>query len=82
MIKCISKSAIFLKFHTGVCTNEKCELKSDPPKKFALFASFKTFVKMIKNPFYFILKARFVLKIFKFLSWLFGHVERTTWLER
>ena len=29
-----------------------------------------------------ILKALFVLKIFKFLSWLFGHVEKTAWLER
>ena len=26
--------------------------------------------------FYFILKARFVLKIFKILSWIFGHVEK------
>ena len=30
---------------------------------------------MIKNVFYFILKALFVLKVFKFLSWLSGHVE-------
>ena len=36
---------------------------------------------MMKNIFYFILKALFVLKIFKFLSWLFGHVEKKTWLE-
>ena len=28
----------------------------------------------MKNAFYFILKALFVLKIFRFLSWLFGHV--------
>ena len=32
--------------------------------------------KIMKNAFYFILKALFVLKIFKFLSWLFGHVEK------
>ena len=38
--------------------------------------------KMSKNAFYFILKSLFVLKIFKFLSWLFGHVEKTAWLER
>ena len=38
--------------------------------------------KMMKNAFYFILKAFFVLKIFQFLSWLFGHVEKTDWLER
>ena len=38
--------------------------------------------KRIKMPFYFILKAFFALKIFKFLSWLFGYAEKTTWLER
>ena len=38
--------------------------------------------KMMKNAFYFILKALFVLKIFKILSCLYGHVEKTTWLER
>ena len=32
---------------------------------------------MRKNFFNFILKALFVLKIFKFLSLLFGHVEKT-----
>ena len=37
---------------------------------------------MMKNAFYFILKALFVPKIFKFLSWLFGHVEKTTWFEQ
>ena len=31
----------------------------------------------MKKAFYFI----FVLKIFKFLSKLFGHVEKTVWLE-
>ena len=33
--------------------------------------------KMMKNAFYFILKAVFILKIFKFLSSLFGHPEKT-----
>ena len=33
--------------------------------------------KMIKNAFYFIVKALFVLKIFKFVFLLFGHVEKT-----
>ena len=37
---------------------------------------------MMKNSFYFILKVFFVLKIFKFLSWLFGHIEKLAWLER
>ena len=36
---------------------------------------------MMENTFYFILKAFFVLKIFKFLSWLSGHVEKKAWLE-
>ena len=40
---------------------------------------------MMANASYFILKAFFVLKIFKFLSWLFGHVNfnsliREIWL--
>ena len=31
-------------------------------------------LKMMKNAFYFTSKPLFVLKIFKFLSWLFGHL--------
>ena len=31
---------------------------------------------MMKNAFYFRSKALFVLKIFKFLSWIFGHVVK------
>ena len=31
---------------------------------------------MVKNAFYFTLKPLFVLKIFKFLSGIFGHVEK------
>ena len=38
--------------------------------------------KYEKNAVYFILKALFVLKIFKFLSWLFGNVEKTAWLKK
>ena len=33
-------------------------------------------LKMIKNAYYFTSKALFVLKIFKVLSWLFGHVSK------
>ena len=39
-------------------------------------------LKMMKKILYLNLKALFVLKIFKFLSQLFGHVGKTTWLER
>ena len=31
---------------------------------------------MMKNDFYFMLKSLFVLKIFKFLSWLFGQLTK------
>ena len=31
---------------------------------------------MLKNTVYFILKTLFVLKIFRFLSWFFGHEEK------
>ena len=33
-------------------------------------------LKVMKNDFYFTLKAHFVLKIFKFLSRIFGHAEK------
>ena len=35
---------------------------------------------MMKNAFYFMSKGLFILKIFKFLSWLFDHVVK--WLDR
>ena len=38
---------------------------------------------MKKNSFYFTFKAVFVFKIFKFLSWLFGQVEkRIDWKDQ
>ena len=40
-----------------------------------IFGNWKPF-EMIENAFYFTSKAFFVLKIFKFLSWLFGHVSK------
>ena len=36
----------------------------------------------MKIAFYFILKALFVLKIFKFLPWFFDDLGRMTWLEK
>ena len=44
--------------------------------------SWKGFHEMMKNALYFIRKTFFVLKVFKLLSWLFGYVEKTAWLER
>ena len=40
------------------------------------FLATKSPLKMIKNAFYFISKILFVLRIFKFLSWFFGHVSK------
>ena len=70
---------ILLVSHSVKATSGCNGLKSDShlPKKFALFSS----MKALKNTFYFIWKALFFLKIFKFLSWFFGHVEKTAWLE-
>ena len=41
-----------------------------------LFASMISLQKWWKNVFHFILKTLFVFKIFKFLSWPFGHVKK------
>ena len=55
------------------------KLKSDSqfPKKFLFICFNESPLKMMKIAFYSILKALFVLKIFKFLFWHFGHVEKT-----
>ena len=45
-----------------------------PSEKSCAICLVESLVKMMKNAFYFILKALFVLKIFKLLSRLFGHV--------
>ena len=52
-------------------------LKSDsylPKKIFYIFFN-EGPLQMMKNAFYLILKTLFVLKIFRFLAWHFGHVE-------
>ena len=47
------------------------------PSKKNYFISFnENPLKMIKKSSYFNIKALFVLKIFKFLSWLFGHMKK------
>ena len=53
-------------------------LKSDfhLPKNFFCFCFNESPLKVIKYAFYFMLKALFVLEIFKFLPWLFGYVEK------
>ena len=76
---CDGKKLTIIKFQevTGLLRSN-----SPLPQKFVLIASLKNPSKTDKKIFYFILKALFVLKIFKFLSWLFGHLGIATWLER
>ena len=58
-------------------------IKSDShlPKKTVICFN-ESSLKRKKSAFYFILEALFVLKIFMFASWVFGHVEETAWVER
>ena len=46
-------------------------------KKVIFTCSNENSLKMMKNLFYFMLKAPFVHEIFTFLSWLFGYVENS-----
>ena len=48
-----------------------------PSKKNCFVCFIESPLKMMKNAFYFSLKALFVCKMFKFLSWHFGHLEKT-----
>ena len=59
-------------------------LKSDShvPNSFCVICLIESPLEVMKNAFYFILKALFVFKIFMFLSQHFGHVGETAWLER
>ena len=53
-----------------------------PSKKICVICLIESPLKMMKNAFYFVLKALFVLKVFKFMSRRFVHVGKTTLLER
>ena len=54
------------------------KVRPSPSKEICFICFNESPSKVMKNAFYFILKALFVLKISKFLSGLFGHVEKTT----
>ena len=69
-----------VRFGSRVC----CRLCSKRKFKGALsglrqYLASESPLRMMKNGFYFTFKALFVLKIFQFLSWLFGHVYK--WLD-
>ena len=48
----------------------------DAPSGLRQFLATESPLKMMENTFHFTLKALFILKISKFLYWLFDHVER------
>ena len=58
------------------------ELNSHLQKKIEINCFNEHPLKMKQKAFYFISKALFICKIFKFLFWLYGHVEKKTLLER
>ena len=53
-------------------------LKSDShlPKRFCVICLIENLLEVMKNAFYFILKALFIIKIFKYLSRLFDPVGK------
>ena len=63
-------------------TVSKLKVGLSPSKKNCVICFIESPLKIIKNVFYFILKALFVLKVFNFLSWCFGHVGKTAWLVK
>ena len=62
----VNKILVSKKVSYGKNNSFKVGLSPSPPKVFICFNGSPS--KMIKNAFYFVLKALFVLKIFKFLS--------------
>ena len=74
----ISRKQIPENHYTVVHAEVRADLKSEKLFYLLQWKSFKNDEKC----FYLILKGLFVLKISKSLSWLFGYVEKTAWLER
>ena len=78
--KCFWGGNTFRVVHWEDCHDLKWGSHLPKKKNFICFNDSRT--KMMKIAFYLILKALFVVKIFKFLSWLFGHVEKMAWLRK
>ena len=70
-----------VKFLYPVKTSKNLKVRLLPSKKKYVTYFIESPLKVMKNDYYFILKAIFVLKIFKFLSWLFDHYQKTAWLK-
>ena len=69
-------------FKTHLNQGSSFKVGLSPYKKICVICCIENPLKTIRNAFCVTLKALFVLKIFKFLSCLFGQVEKTAWLER
>ena len=64
-------------------TEINLKVKLSPSKKICVICFSEALLKMIKNAFYFMLKALLVLNIFSsFYHDFFGHAEKMAWLER
>ena len=77
-----SKKGLVNKISNKVNDNFLFKVGLPPSKKDCVIYLIEYPLKIMKYASYFILKALFVLKIFTFLSQLFGHVGKTAWLER
>ena len=62
-------------------TTDQLKIGLPPSKKICGICLIESPLKMIKNVFYFVLKALFVLKIFTFLLQHFDHVGKRVGLE-
>ena len=84
MIFDLNQGIKFLRYGFSLFKLKRLNSKSDShlPNKIMFMCFDEGPLKMMKNTFYFVLKALVILKIFKFMYWLFGHVEKTGWLER
>ena len=69
-------TSIFMGYHKSKRSNKyNFKVGLSLPKKTSFTGLNESPLKMTKNAFDFILKAIFVLKVFKFLYWLFDHVK-------
>ena len=70
---------IYINSFNKIVSGQKCTFIKGPVSGMRQFLAIESPLKAIKNAFYFMLKALFVLKIFKFLPWSFDHVGK--WLD-
>ena len=83
MISLCNITSILLVSRLSCCTRNRAitiaENRTLTFQKNCVICLIENPLKMMKNPFYFILKAFFVFKVFvlQFLSRLFGHVRKT-----